>query len=183
MALSADKRAELLYQEWQDRHQNFWRLFNIWGSVILLILSSPFLLKRFDVIDAKVLVVPVCALVLSMFGGWNLFCEHDRLCAARTRYDRFMQFQATEHRWADMNFGQRLLWPSYGNHLCLGFLVVLSFSSVGLALYIWAELLPETNGWRTLLYMASVLLPAASMVILTIMRLKSVDRSKLTIRY
>lgn len=183
MALSADKRAELLYQEWQDRHQNFWRLFNIWGSVILLILSSPFLLKRFDVIDAKVLVVPVCALVLSMFGGWNLFCEHDRLCAARTRYDRFMQFQATEHRWADMNFGQRLLWPSYGYHLCWGFLVVLSLSSVGLGLYIIAELVARPHALRVMLYLASAFLPIASILILTVLRLNSGGMGKATTRY
>jgi hypothetical protein len=164
--LSADKRIELVYQEWQYRHETFWKLYNFWGLLIVVLLASPFLIQDFFKLGRIGYFIPVSAFVLSCFGGWNLFVEMDRMKAASKRYCDLMDFQCDQIPASEIPLKDRLIQAPIGFHLCHGFLWVLSACSVSLLLYM-GSISVRSNFLGSSLFYTAVALPILVTLILS----------------
>lgn len=79
MALSEDKRAELLYNEWEYRHGVIWKTVQLWGAVAVFAISAPFLQFGGTLSTTAALLSPFFGLCLAWIGAWNIQAEYARL--------------------------------------------------------------------------------------------------------
>ncbi|MEH3037891.1 MAG: hypothetical protein PGN23_15605 [Sphingomonas adhaesiva] len=77
--ISAEKRWDLLYKEWEYRHRAFWLSFNIWSVAVSLCILGPFIKPQMLEFGWLIVMLPLFGVAVSLFAWIHLLGEAKRM--------------------------------------------------------------------------------------------------------